>query len=222
MQNRTLAMGLIALSLIPFSAAFMFYERPQDARDTAAQNATVDEPPLVRDYSPVIGPENAPVTIVEFFDPSCEGCRAMHPYVKQILDENPGNVRLVLRYVLFHGGSEEAVRILETARIQNVYQPVLDAVMESQPQWHDDPEIKAAWAAAESAGLDVEAARNQLNSHDIDEIIKQDMSDVQSVKIKGTPTFYVNGQELSKLGPKELYDMVKSEVALSVSDSGRS
>jgi len=123
----------------------------------------------VRDYSPVIGLENAPVTIVEFFDPSCEGCRAMYPYVKEILAEYPDNVRLVLRYVLFHGGSEEAVRILE-------------------------------------------AARNQLNSSDIDEIIKQDMGDVQSVKIKGTPTFYVNGQQLSKLGPQELYDMVKSEV----------
>ncbi len=29
MQNRTLALGLIALSLIPFSAAFVFYERPR-------------------------------------------------------------------------------------------------------------------------------------------------------------------------------------------------
>ena len=136
----------------------------------------------------------------------------MHPYVKEILAEYPDNVRLVLRYVLFHGGSEEAVRILEAARIQNVYEPVLDAVMESQPQWHDDPEVKAAWTAAESAGLDLEAARNQLNSPDIDETIKQDMNDVQSIKIKGTPTFYVNGQELSKLGPQELYDLVKSEV----------
>jgi hypothetical protein len=56
MQNRTLALGLIALSLIPFSAAFMFYERPQDARDTTKQNAKADKTPLVRDYSPVIGP----------------------------------------------------------------------------------------------------------------------------------------------------------------------
>lgn len=212
MQNRTLALGLIALSLIPFSAAFMFYERPQDAKETTTQTAKADNTPLVRDYSPVIGPENAPVTIVEFFDPSCEGCRAMYPYVKEILAEYPDNVRLVLRYVLFHGGSEEAVRILEAARLQSVYEPVLDAVMESQPQWHDDPEVKAAWTAAESAGLDLEAARNQLNSSDIDQIIEQDMVDVQSVKIKGTPTFYVNGHELSKLGPKELYDLVKSEV----------
>ncbi|MBL1272822.1 MAG: thioredoxin domain-containing protein [Oceanospirillales bacterium] len=212
MQNRTLALGLIALSLIPFSAAFMFYERPQDAKETTTQNTKADNTPLVRDYSPVIGPENAPVTIVEFFDPSCEGCRAMYPYVKEILAEYPDDVRLVLRYVLFHGGSEEAVRILETARMQSVYKPVLDAVVKSQPQWHDDPKVKAAWEAAKSAGLDVDLARDQLDSPDIEKIIKQDMGDVQSVKIKGTPTFYVNGQKLSKLGPQELYDLVKSEV----------
>lgn len=148
MQTRTLVLGLIALSLIPFSAAFVFYDRSQNTAATTTQSATTDKTPLVRDYSPVIGPKNAPVTIVEFFDPSCEGCRAMYPYVKQILADYPDDVRLVLRYVLFHGGSEEAVRILEAARMQNVHEPVLDAVMKSQPQWHDDPEEKAAWAAS--------------------------------------------------------------------------
>jgi protein-disulfide isomerase len=212
MQNRTLALGLIALSLIPFSAAFMFYERPQDTKETTTQNAQADNTPLVRDYSPIIGPEGAPVTIVEFFDPSCEGCRAMHPYVKQIQAAYPDNVRLVLRYVLFHKGSEEAVRILETAREQGVYEPVLDAVMEAQPQWHDDPDVTAAWDAAESAGLDVETARAGMDSPEIDRIIQQDAADVKAVGISGTPTFYVNGDNLSRLGPQELYDLVSSKV----------
>jgi len=140
---------------------------------------------MVRDYSPVIGPENAPVTIVEFFDPSCEGCRAMHPYVKQILAAYPDNVRLVLRYVLFHKGSEEAVRILETARNQDVYVPVLNAVMEAQPQWHDDAEVKAAWEAARSAGLDIDKARNQMNSPEINAAIQQDAADAKKVRITG-------------------------------------
>ena len=60
--------------------------------------------------SPVFGSANAPVTVVEFFDPSCEACRAFYPYVKQILAENPNDVRLVLRYVLFHGSPYSAPR----------------------------------------------------------------------------------------------------------------
>jgi len=208
MKTRTLALSLGAFCLLVLAAVFVFY----DGSGSPAESTTVKQSPLVRDSSPVIGPENAPVTIVEFFDPSCEGCRAMHPYVKQIQGIYPDKVRLVLRYVLFHKGSEEAVRILETARNQGVYVPVLDAVMKAQPQWHDDAQVKAAWEAAEAAGLDVEKARSQMNSPAIDAIIQQDAADVKKVGITGTPTFYVNGQPLSKLGPQQLYDLVTSEV----------
>jgi len=149
------------------------------------------------------------------YRPACEGCRAIYPYVKQIMAAYPDKVRLVLRYVLFHKGSEEAVRILETAREQGIYEPVLDAVMEAQPQWHDDPDVTAAWDAAESAGLDVEAARAGMNSPEIDGIIQQDAADVKAVRISGTPTFYVNGEKLNRLGPQELYDLVTSKVELS-------
>lgn len=57
-----------------------------------AQNAAPQTPSraaaLAPVGAPVLGPVNAPVTIVEFFDPACESCRAMYPYVKQILAEN--------------------------------------------------------------------------------------------------------------------------------------
>ena len=209
MRTRTLVLSLGAFCLAVFAAAFVIYDRSESSTEATA---TVEQTPFVRDHSPVIGPENAPVTIVEFFDPSCEGCRAMHPYVKQILAAYPDNVRLVLRYVLFHKGSEKAVRILETARNQGVYVSVLNAVMEAQPQWHDDAEVKAAWEAARSAGLDVDKARNQMNAPEINAIIQQDAADVQKVGITGPPTFFVNGQPLSKLGPQQLYDLVTSEV----------
>src|SRR3546814_18473997 len=57
----------------------------------------VDE--LIRPHSAVIGPKKAPVTIVEFFDPSCEACRAFFPKVKEILAAYPKDVRLVMRYL---------------------------------------------------------------------------------------------------------------------------
>lgn len=91
-------------------------------------------------------------------------------------------------------------------------EPVLDAVMKAHPQWHDEPDVTAAWDAAESAGLDVEAARAGMTSPEINGIIQQDAADVKAVKISGTPTFYVNGDSLSRLGPQELYDLVTSKV----------
>ncbi|WP_290981708.1 thioredoxin domain-containing protein [Ferrovibrio sp.] len=43
-----------------------------------------------------MGPRNAPVTLVEFFDPSCEACRAYHPYLKALHSEFPTQLRVVV------------------------------------------------------------------------------------------------------------------------------
>lgn len=167
---------------------------------------------LVRDYSPVIGPDQAPVTIVEFFDPSCEACRAYYPYVKQIMAAFPDDVRLVMRYVLFHRGSQEAVIILEAARLQNLFVPVLESILEVQPEWHDDPTLRAAWQAAEKAGLDVEKAKGMSDNPSIAFTMQQDMVDAKAYELTGTPTFFVNGKRLTKVGPQALYDEVRLAV----------
>jgi hypothetical protein len=74
--------------------------------------------------------------------------------VKQILGQHPDQVRVVMmRYAAFHEGSDEAVRILEAARLQDRFEPVLEALYEAQPVWanHGQPDIEAAWEAASAA-----------------------------------------------------------------------
>lgn len=168
----------------------------------------------VRRHSPVIGPANAPVTIVEFFDPSCEACRAFYPIVKQIMAQYPNDVRLVLRYTPLHQGSDEAVRILETARRQNVFEPVLEALLAQQPQWavHGSPQLDRAWTIAAGAGLDVTQARSGMMAPAITAVLTQDTADATSLGISGTPTFFVNERPLPSFGPQQLYDLVRAEV----------
>jgi protein-disulfide isomerase len=168
----------------------------------------------VRRHSPVIGPADAPVTIVEFFDPSCEACRAFHPIVKQIMAQYPNDVRLVLRYTPLHEGSEEAVRILETARQQNVFEPVLEALFVEQPQWatHGGPQLDRAWAAAGGAGLDQARARAAMQAPRITAALNQDIADATTLGVRGTPTFFVNEKPLPSFGPQQLYDLVRAEV----------
>lgn len=172
-------------------------------------------PALVRDHSPVFGEANAPVTIVEFFDPACEACRAMYPHVKAIMAQHPGQVRLILRYTPFHSNSEDAVRILEAARVQGRLEPVLEALLEKQRGWAMDgaPNTPRAWQIAEEAGLDVEAARIQAAAPAVDALLQQDIADLQSMNIRGTPTFFVNGKPLQRFGPDELSALVAAEVA---------
>lgn len=178
--------------------------------------ATDDSRSQVREYSPVIGSADAPVTIVEFFDPSCEACRAFYPLVKNILAQYPQDVRLVLRYAAFHDGSDQAVGILEAARKQDLFEPVLEALLAAQPDWapHSGPVIEKAWQAAAAAGLELERARSDASSSEVTTILDQESKDIDIWQVEQTPTFFVNGKSLQTFGSQQLTDLVESEVKL--------
>ena len=183
--------------------------------EAASEDAGQAESSLVRSHSPILGPQEAPVTIVEFFDPACEACRAFYPLTKSILETYPEQVQLIVRYTPFHGEvSDTAIRVLEVARHQDVFEPVLEALLSRQDQWasHGRFDESAILEIASQAGLDRAAAEEQLNSAEVQAVIDQDMADVKTNQIRQTPTFFVNGELLEPFGMQELIDVVKSEV----------
>lgn len=172
---------------------------------------------LVREHSPVIGPREAPVTVVEFLDPACEACRAFAPVVKQIRFMHPESVRVVVRYAAFHQGSDEAIRLLDAARRQGKFEAALAALFDGQPDWaaHHAPNVERAWELAAAAGLDVERARGDARSAAAEQVLRQEGEDVVALKVDRTPTFFVNGRPLATFGDQELLALVNEEVARS-------
>src|SRR5262245_23929534 len=142
----TILTALVGVAVF-FSAAFVYNRNVELAAISSAEQVG---DVMVRPHSPIFGPVDAPVTIVEFFDPSCEACRAFYPAVKKIMGFFPNDVRLVLRYTPLHKGSDEAVRILEAARRQGKFEVVLEAILKDQPQWaiHGEPDLDKAWSIA--------------------------------------------------------------------------
>ena len=135
MNRRGLILSVLALGAAGFGGATWFAIRPGPVAEAEPVAPELAEA-MIRPYSPILGPADAPVTIVEFFDPACEACRAFHPIVKDIMAEHGDAVRVVIRYTPFHGAaSEEAIRVLEAAHMQDVYVPVLEAVLREQPRW---------------------------------------------------------------------------------------
>ncbi|WP_157825118.1 MULTISPECIES: thioredoxin domain-containing protein [unclassified Stenotrophomonas] len=201
--------AVLILSLAAFSPTSFARSAEGPANDQSPQAGVV-----VRPHSPVIGPVNAPVTIIEFFDPACEACRAMHPEVKRILREN-ADARLVLRYTPFHGKTSVlGINILEAARQQNRFAAVLEALMDAQPAWasHGREDSAIAWEFARKAGLDVAKARAYIATGVVEKVIAVDLADAKAAKIGGTPSFFVNGTPLPRLDPALLSQLVRTEV----------
>ena len=166
-------------------------------------------------HSPVLGPQNAPVTIVEFFDPACETCRAFYPIVKQLMAQYPKDVRLVLRYAPFHQGSDQIIKLLEASKAQSKYWPVLESVLAAQPMWadHGNPNIELAYKAAAQGGLNLQKGLADAASPAIDAVLRQDVEDLTALGVSKTPTFFVNGRPLPSFGVDQLTALVAEEVA---------
>ena len=211
MNRRLVVMGTLVFAISLFAVFWLMQERsaPSDVAAAAPAGSA-----LIRPHSPVLGPEDAPVTIVEFFDPACEACRAFHPVLADIRERHSDQVRIVMRYAAFHEGSDTVIRLLEAARRQALFEPVLDALLEAQPAWaqHGNPQLDIAWQAAGEAGLDLERAREIIDDAEIDAVLEQDAADVNTVGVQRTPTFFVDGRPLQRFGADELKDMVRLQV----------
>lgn len=205
--------GLLAIVALIFYLGMNAYQ----SRVQAAQEVQVkaEQARLVRMHSPVFGPQNAPVTIVEFFDPACETCRAFYPIVKNLMAQYPNEVRLVIRYAPFHQGSDMVVKLLESSKSQGKYQAVLEAVLAAQPAWadHSQPNIETVFMVAEQAGLDITKARQDIKKPGLQSLLQQDIEDLTALQVTKTPTFFVNGRSLSSFGPDQLAALVAEEVA---------
>ena len=202
---------LLILGLAFYFGMDAYRDRTQAEQDT---RVAVEGSRLVRMHTPIIGPQNAPVTIVEFFDPACETCRAFYPIVKQIMAQHPDKVRLALRYAPFHHGSDQVVKLIEAARKQGLYTPVLEALLAAQPEWadHAAPNIGIAFEAAARAGLDMGRARQDIETPEIQAVLAQDIEDLTALQVSKTPTFFVNGRSLPSFGPEQLARLVAEEV----------
>jgi protein-disulfide isomerase len=216
MNVRLIVSVTIVVAIAAFVGAAAIFGRPEPTA-----SVPVDGGQLVRSHSPIIGRADARVTVVEFFDPACEACRAFYPVVKEILAAHPQDVRLVMRYAPLHEGSDEAVRILEAARRQQKFEPVLEALLNGQPEWavHGAPDLEKAWTIAASAGLDVERAKRDAKLPEIEAVLRQDIADIEAANIRRTPTFFVNGKPLTEFGVQQLYDLVVSEMKATANGS---
>ncbi|MFT6067933.1 MAG: protein-disulfide isomerase [Bacteriovoracaceae bacterium] len=215
MKNQKLVVGVVAtLVLVGFFAAAFFYNQSQNEKYgfLAQENAET----FVRPHSPTLGPKDAKVYLVEYLDPECESCRMFYPLVKQIMKDFEGKVRLVIRYVPYHGNSKFVIALLEATKKQDRYWQTLEVVFRTQPEWgsHHNPQPEKLWGfLTEVDGLDLSKLKEDMKDPALQEIIKIDMKDAQTLAVRGTPSFFVNGKKLEQFGIEPLRALIRSELA---------
>ena len=211
-MKRTLFVAAGLFLVLAFAlAAWLFRERrAAELSSLAEEQGSV----FVRPHSPTLGAEDARVVLVEFTDPACETCAAFSPVVKRIMQMHPGKIRFVVRYTPFHQGADDVVRILEAARQQGRYWEVLDLLYRSQGTWtrHHQVLLDQVWVVMALGDLDIDRLREDVADPRIDEIIAQDLADAETLGVRKTPGFFVDGKPLEPFGVEPLMALVDAAV----------
>jgi len=159
---------------------------------TRATSAKAKLSPPVGKSDHVIGPQDAPVTLVEYGDFECPYCGAAYLILKQVQQAMGDSLRFVFRHfplTQIHPHAQIAAEAAECAGAQNRFWEMHDFLFSNQ-QLLDSSHLVAF---AEQLGLDISRFGRELEDHVYHDRVRQDfLSGVRS-GVNGTPAFFING-----------------------------
>ena len=141
---------------------------------------------------PEIGPKNAPVTIVEFGDFQCPFTRKAEDTLKQIFAKYPNKIKLVYigHPLWLHEHARFAEKAARCANEQGKFWPYHDALFADQSKLAE-ADLKATAARLK---LDTKQFNKCYDEGTYEHDLATDQLLAGSLRIEGTPTFYVNGR----------------------------
>jgi protein-disulfide isomerase len=159
-------------------------DQPQPAQTRLA--APVGE----RDHS--LGPNDAPITLVEYGDYECPDCGTAHPVVHELRRRLGDRLRVVFRNFPCpdaHPHAQQAAEAAEAAGAQGKFWEMHDALFEH----FDALEVADLARYAAELGLDVERFKRDLAEHAYAPRVGEDVDGGMRSGVNRTPTFFING-----------------------------
>lgn len=176
------------------------------AASSDGETAYVDGISVAND--PVLGPEDAPITIVEFSDFECPFCARFAKNTAPRLRAQYGDrIRWIfVNYPLesIHPRAHDAALAGECVHERGNFWMYYDAVFSGR---HDLSRSGLA-DAAESVGLDRERFESCLADADHAAEVAADIQEGRKFYILGTPAFFVNGVRMEGAQPPEAFASV--------------
>lgn len=162
------------------------------------------------DYS--IGPEDAPVTIVEFFDYRCSYCKRSMEWTMALPDDHDGQVRVVFKELpILSPESEKAALAALAAGLQGKYAEMHRELMEMDNSTGFDPEDIDA--AAERAGVDVAQMREDMDSVRLKKVVADNKSLARKLGVDGTPAFFIGEAVVPGANQEMVFRLIENELS---------
>ncbi len=142
--------------------------------------------------APFVGPKDAKVVLVEFFDFSCGYCKRLAPAVEAIIKKNP-DVKVVFKPITFVSPiSKYAAQAALAAQEQGKFIDMYKVMLGSESKLTEE----TINAMAEKAGLDMKKFKTDVASEKVQNVLKEVSSLSEKLQIRGVPTLVLNGTHI--------------------------
>jgi Na+/H+ antiporter NhaA len=170
---------------------------PSNVRARQISGTSEDLIDLFEDVDPerdhVRGPNDAPVTLVEYGDFECPYCGQAEPVIRELLASFGGDVRYVWRHLPLndvHGSAQLAAEAVEAANAQGDFWDVYEAFLAHQDALAPADITKIV----QGLGLDLERFWSDVRHHEYAGRVAEDVASADASGVSGTPTFFINGR----------------------------
>jgi protein-disulfide isomerase len=164
------------------------------------------------DGSHARGPEQAPVTIVEWVDFECGFSLRVQVTLKLLESRYPDKIRIVFKHLplQMHRRSRPAALAAEAAGRQGKFWEMQDRIWENYRDLTDATFERLA----RQLRLDVSRFKRDLQNPTLQDRVRRDEEQASQLAARGTPSFFINGRFLSGAQPVESFSkMVDEELA---------
>ena len=143
--------------------------------------------------SPVRGPADAPITLVEFSDFQCPYCSLAVGKLNAVIEAYPGKIKLIFKEFPLdtHSQALGAAQAAIAAHQQGKFWQMHDALFAHRR----DLSLPTLAGLARNIGLDLKRFQADFNSQDTKKTIMKDMDDGDRAGVEGTPSVFINGRK---------------------------
>jgi protein-disulfide isomerase len=160
--------------------------------------------------APGIGPNNAPITIAVFSEFQCPFCSRGAKTTDDIRKEYGDKVRIVFKHLPlpFHQHAHLAAQASMAAHAQGKFWEYHDKLFANQRNIQKDDLLRYA----QELGLDLDRFRKELDDGTYKAYVDKDAEEASRVGANGTPTFYINGEQIVGAQPIHRFKQVIDKI----------
>lgn len=196
LSNTTLSLVLVGAFLAVVATMYAVTRTGSDSPASGSETAAIAARP---DSLRLPTAPGSTVDFVEFLDFECEACGAVYPAIEQLRQQYGDRVNFVIRYFPGpgHVNAERAARAVEAAAQQGQVEGMYRLMFETQAEWGEQqvPMEDRFRGYAERLGLDMARYDAVYDDPATLDRIRTDRADGLTLGVRGTPTFFVNGEQ---------------------------